>query len=1196
MASSVSAQIRSNVFKLSPLFIAITSQLFVASSALAAPTGGTVVGGSGAIEQSGLNTTITQETDRLAVDWASFNVATNERVEFVQPSDSAIALNRILDVNGSQILGRIDANGQVILMNPNGVFFGADATVNVGSLVATGLTIDTSDFMNGDLLLRATEDGAGTVINRGLINAATGGNVALIGKQVTNSGLISAELGHVVLASGNAAVVTFDDQGLIGVRVDEAALEQEIGIDNSGSIEAAGGKILLTASVSEDLFSRAVNSGDLGGETQVVLHDDGSFSLGSGVDVVNTGSLNVNSIAGTAGEVVLMGQNVTQQGEVTANSDGGEAGGIHLLAYDNLRLTGGGSVSAQGDADSGHIVLEGDHVISAAGNPISTSGDVEVTAYISANLPQIEAQSLTIKSIGNVRQAGALSISGNTHLYVTAEADVRLNNAANDFGSVTMDAGHTSFVSLTDTGGIDLGELDLQDSIVHIQSDGEIRQLDGTSITLDASDLHLTGDSIALGQRADGSGVYLAYGWLDLNFSRSIDAVNAISSPSEFDTSLVTARGYDGVNRINARSQAQFDVPTTYGPSQFALAATIDDFGIEIGRLNANSASLASIGEVSQTGAIQVNTFDLTAAAGSYTSLTHEENDFRSISLQLGHTAAVEITDANDLLVDSLNIQDSRVTLTSLGSNSMISQLAGASIDLDDSTLVVSAARVYLGDKAGTPLNLHGFSDLHLNYTRGARIIGTSSSPEDLPEFVPFYTSGDFGTSRLDVQGHGNFALNVTLNGQLNIHQLRATDAQLASIARVRQTGAIELTGTLDLTLASEADVQLIHNDNQLNRVSAHTAYTSNLDLYTADSLTLADLDLGDSNVSISAGGAIVQEAGTRIRLGDTALRLDGRDVRIGRLGEGSGITLNNSFLEIFFRKEIELIDAISTGGEFDFSTIIVNGEEDEFTANQIHLSQSTPLSVKANLFDENGDLRIDLLEAENAELLTLDTITQTGKITLTGNLFLRTPAGGQITLENPENDFNLIRVDADHVSTIFLTDANDMVLSDMDLIDSAITLTSIADDATVSQADNSRIYGAESSVSIRAANVELGAAGTASIEIFAIGNLGVQFTESLTLDGRILLGDTVSSLSIAGSDGDNSLTIGQFADVDITSIFENFLIDLKGGNDTIEIFSDFHYGFYTGSGQDRIQLVNNEVIYSVEDFDPDFDDILILP
>jgi filamentous hemagglutinin family protein len=1193
ISSLPSVSTRSTSFKLSPLFIAIASHLFFAAGATAAPTGGTVVGGSAAIEQSGLDTTITQETDRLAVDWASFNVATNERVAFVQPSDSAIALNRILDMNGSQILGRIDANGQVILMNPNGIFFGADATVNVGSLVATGLAINTSDFMNGDLLLRATEDGAGTVVNRGLINAATGGNVALIGKQVTNSGLISADLGHVVLASGNAAVVTFDDQGLIGVRVDEAALEQEIGVNNSGSIEAAGGKILLTASVSEDLFSRAVNSGDLGGETQVVLHDDGSFSLGSGVDVLNTGTLQVTATSGTPGEVVLAGQNVTQRGVITVDHHTGDAGGIHLLATDTVHLTGGGSLNAQGNAGSGHIVLEGEQIIGATGNPILTTGDVKATAYLYANLPQISAQNLTISSLGAVRQASSLLIAGNTHLNVTAGADVRLNHAANDFGSVTLNTGHTSFVSITDTGGLDLGALDLLDSIVYIQSDGAIRQLDETLITLSSSDLHLTGDSIALGQRADSSGVRMASAWLDLNFSRAIDAVNAISSPSEFDTSLVTANGYDGVNRIIARSQALFDQPTNHGPNQFALSATLEDFAIQIGQLNANSTSLISIGNVSQTGAVEVNTFSLTAAAGSTTTLTHQDNDFRSLHLQLGHTTVVDITDANDLLLDTLNIQDSRVTLTSLGSNSMISQLAGASIDLYDSSLEVSAARLYLGDKVNTPLRLHGFSDLRANYGRGARIFGTSSSPEELPEFVPFLTRGDFGASRLDVQGHGNFALNVSLNGQLNIHQLLATDAQLSSIARVRQAGAIALSGTLNLNLTAEADVQLTHSDNQLNRVSATTGYTTNLGLHTADSLTLADLNLGDSNVSISAGGAIVQDANTAIRLGDTTLRLDGRDVRIGRLDEGSGISLNNSALEIFFRNEIELVDAISTGGEFDFSTITVHGLETENSINELYLSQSTPLSVQASLFDDDYDFHIDVLDAENAKLVTLNTMTQTGKITLTGDLFLSTPVFGNISLTNSENDFNRINLEVGHSSIVSLTDANDLVIGNWKLTDSNVTLHSVAENGTVSQQENTRITGGDSFLKIDAANIELGAAGTASTNLAALTN---RFSDSLVLNGEIRLVGHATSMQIEGTDGDNKLTIGEFANISMNADFPDHLIDLKGGDDTIEIFSDFHYGFYTGAGQDRIQLVNNEVVYSVEDFDPDFDDILILP
>jgi len=124
----------------------LLTQPFYLSYLHAAPIGGEVVGGTGSISQSDLTTTINQSTKNLAIDWQSFNVNTNERVEFIQPDTSSIALNRILSNNGSTIQGQIDANGQVILVNPNGVFFSSTATVNVGGLIASSLDIAPTDF------------------------------------------------------------------------------------------------------------------------------------------------------------------------------------------------------------------------------------------------------------------------------------------------------------------------------------------------------------------------------------------------------------------------------------------------------------------------------------------------------------------------------------------------------------------------------------------------------------------------------------------------------------------------------------------------------------------------------------------------------------------------------------------------------------------------------------------------------------------------------------------------------------------------------------------------------------------------------------------------------------------------------------------------------------------------------------------
>jgi filamentous hemagglutinin family protein len=109
----------------------------------AEPTGGVVKTGDANISSTGNTglkvTTIQQKSQLLGLEWSSFNIGPGETVNFVQRSDASVAFNRILDSKGSQILGRINANGHVWLLNPNGLFFGKDAQVNVGGLVASTL-------------------------------------------------------------------------------------------------------------------------------------------------------------------------------------------------------------------------------------------------------------------------------------------------------------------------------------------------------------------------------------------------------------------------------------------------------------------------------------------------------------------------------------------------------------------------------------------------------------------------------------------------------------------------------------------------------------------------------------------------------------------------------------------------------------------------------------------------------------------------------------------------------------------------------------------------------------------------------------------------------------------------------------------------------------------------------------------------
>ncbi len=352
--------------KLLSQFLALSfliAQSFNLSYLHAAPTGGTVVGGAGNISQSGLNTTINQNTQNLAIDWQSFDVKMDERVQFIQPNSSSIALNRILGNNGSVIQGQIDANGQVILVNPNGVFFSSTATVNVGGLIASSLDMVPSDFMNGNYIFNEVLGADGAVINSGIINASlgglssdgisTGGNVALLGKQIKNEGLISANLGSVILAAGKQSVLTFGNQGLIGVTVTKEVLQSELGLEaavtNSGEIKAEGGRVLLTASTSQDVFSQAVNTGALNQTTSVIVNADGSFTLGGGADVINTGSIDVSSQfnESNTARIILVGENITSSGSINADTLSGNAGEIEIHAKNKTLLTKNSTTSAQ---------------------------------------------------------------------------------------------------------------------------------------------------------------------------------------------------------------------------------------------------------------------------------------------------------------------------------------------------------------------------------------------------------------------------------------------------------------------------------------------------------------------------------------------------------------------------------------------------------------------------------------------------------------------------------------------------------------------------------------------------------------------------------------------------------------------------------------------------------------------------------
>lgn len=396
----------------------------------AAPEGGVIRAGTGTIGQSGATTTVHQGSERVAIDWQSFDIAVDERVEFIQPSTSALALNRVLSNDATTILGNISANGHILLVNPNGVLFGESATVDVGGLVASGLDIKTKDFVEADLELSTHGGRGGNVINSGLIHAASGGNVVLLGERVANAGVITAQLGTVTLAGGRAAVLTFDAEQRIGVRLTKASIINQLddasAVSNEGAINAYGGQVQLTAQVSRDLFSQAVNTGDLSAEIAVAIHDDGSFSLDRAADVATTGTIDVSSVslpapvvpeepgdntAPTAASVSLSGRNIKIAGTINANIGTGYSSWIEADATEILHLDEATRVSAAGSffGDDQYQAL-------AAGGPVSLTGQqIELEQDVRINASGIGGGSIKIGDTNTKRvriESGSLNVGG----------------------------------------------------------------------------------------------------------------------------------------------------------------------------------------------------------------------------------------------------------------------------------------------------------------------------------------------------------------------------------------------------------------------------------------------------------------------------------------------------------------------------------------------------------------------------------------------------------------------------------------------------------------------------------------------------------------------------------------------------------------------------------------------------------------
>ena len=413
------------------------------------PTGARVVAGTANISQTGATLAIQQSTARAAIDWQSFNIGASASVVFSQPSASSIALNRVLGVDPSQLFGRLSANGQVFLINPNGILFAPGAQVDVGGLLASTLAMSTDDFMSGRYLLRG--NGAdGTITNSGTLRSLPQGYVALIAPRVVNDGTIDASRGTAALVAANAATVDFMADGLIRIRVDEGALNAEI--VNRGAIGAAGGAVLLTAKGLQGLGRAVVNNSGII-EARTLENRNGTITLlgdmAAGTVVVG-GTLDASAPNGGNGgfiETSAANVRITDDARVTTAAPSGKTGTWLIDPVDFTIAAGSGALTASGiGATTLSTSLGSSNVSIATAADTAGNGDIFVNSPVSW-----AANQLTLTAHRNININADLTATSTASLALYfgqgAAAASNTSSIVTSGGAVNLPAGTGNFTT-----------------------------------------------------------------------------------------------------------------------------------------------------------------------------------------------------------------------------------------------------------------------------------------------------------------------------------------------------------------------------------------------------------------------------------------------------------------------------------------------------------------------------------------------------------------------------------------------------------------------------------------------------------------------------------------------------------------------------------------------------------------------------
>ncbi|WP_167759971.1 beta strand repeat-containing protein [Paraburkholderia pallida] len=795
---------RQQAFRLAVMPAMLGAALGYANGAWAVQ-GGVVAAGSGTINTSGNNTTITQSTDRMVVNWTNFDIAKNQAVAIKQPSATSAVLNRVATATPTQIDGTLTANGRVFVVNPAGVMFGKTSTVNVGSLVASTLNVDDKQFMDGGdargVMNLSANGGSGVVSNDGQLNATEA--VVLLGAKATNQGTIRAR--DVTLGAADGVAMQMSNSGFKVMLGREA---QNALAANSGVISAKGGDVQLNAAATGAMLATVVqNTGTIeatrassgeGGSVILGSQLDGNVSAGGQITAgrdITIGSTPVSyppflspfnaNTAPTGGDYASAGHNVVVENGATLNASQGAvtigtAGGN---VVSNGRINSGGDVKI-GAGGVGSLAVNG----AVNGGSVSMQGTgVDINGAITASTGDVSVKA-DAAGLGNLNQNANLTASKGSVL-LTGTNVLQKNGVTTNAGDgISIGAGGTiQAARLIGGGDVQLGAV-TGPLVVNSAINGRSVSMQGTGVETNASITASTGD-VSIKANALGTGDLKQNA--DITASKGsvlVTGTNVVQKTGVSTTAgngiSIGAAGTLQAARLNATGDVQ--IGTAVGPLVVNNAINGRSVSMQGTGVETNASITASTGDVSikanglGQGDLKQNA-DITASKGSV--LITGTNVLQKNGVNTNAGSGISIGAAGTLQAARLNATGDVQIGTAVGPLAVNSAINGRSVSMQGTGVDINASVTASTGDVAVKSNGMGDGDLNQNANitaskgsvllTGTNVVQKNGVVTNAGDGISIGADGNIQTARLigggDVQVgtlEGYLAANNAINGR----------------------------------------------------------------------------------------------------------------------------------------------------------------------------------------------------------------------------------------------------------------------------------------------------------------------------------------------------------------------------------------------------------------------------------------------